>query len=362
LRSWLKEQRGVPETLLRFDLAAVPVHLNVQLTVMQDGKEVARGPDLAELRRRCAVLCRAELTRRARAAFAAFGSWRRFAIDELPDRMAVTLEHGTLWVYPTLARRESDLNVQFEWSAAEAQRTWREGSARLARIMLQRQSRDLAKDILANLPLLLSASPYMASDDLADMLQQLTFRRACFGDADAPRTRAAFELAVEKGRGDVYSCLQEIMSTAAGWFKEAGALRQALEDSRLRALRDAAEETRQHLRWLFDRTVLSLASPEWLRRLPRYIKGEQRRWQRNAVRGSEPAAVARELLRWSARYADVANQLEAQLRWIPKLDELRLWIEEYRVSLYAQELKTLGPISAARLSGHTAELEAWLSR
>jgi hypothetical protein len=50
------------------------------------------------------------------------------------------------------------------------------------------------------------------------------------------------------------------------------------------------------------------------------------------------------------------------LRWTPKLTELRFWIEEYRVSLYAQELKTLGPVSAARLSARADEIEAWLNR
>ncbi len=58
----------------------------------------------------------------------------------------------------------------------------------------------------------------------------------------------------------------------------------------------------------------------------------------------------------------IETQLAAELRWLPQLDELRLWIEEYRVSLYAQELKTLGPVSAARLNSRAAEIDAWLTR
>ncbi len=49
-----KERRGIPDALLRFDLAAVPAHLTVQLTVTMNGKEIARGADLADLRRECA--------------------------------------------------------------------------------------------------------------------------------------------------------------------------------------------------------------------------------------------------------------------------------------------------------------------
>src|SRR5580693_5686551 len=61
LKAWLKEQRGIPESQLRFDLAAVPVHLTPQLTVTHDGREIARGTDLAQLRRECAAAGRAEL-------------------------------------------------------------------------------------------------------------------------------------------------------------------------------------------------------------------------------------------------------------------------------------------------------------
>jgi ATP-dependent helicase HrpA len=59
LKVWLKELRGIPESQLRFDLAAVPAHLIPQLTVIADGREVAHGADLAELRRASAGGARA---------------------------------------------------------------------------------------------------------------------------------------------------------------------------------------------------------------------------------------------------------------------------------------------------------------
>jgi ATP-dependent helicase HrpA len=92
------------------------------------------------------------------------------------------------------------------------------------------------------------------------------------------------------------------------------------------------------------------------------LKAEERRWQRSAARGAEPAHIARELRGWSSRYQALEKQLDAEMRWIPELDNFRHWIEEYRVSLYAQELKTLGPISAARLEQRAAEIEAWIRR
>ena len=362
LKAWLKERRGIPDAQLRFDLSLVPAHLTVQLTVTQDGREVARGADLPQLRRRCAVAGRAELERQARAAYGILGDWRRFEADELPARASLPLPQGSITLFPTLGQHESALQVKFEWSLEESQRTWRDGAVRLARILLERQAKDLAKSLHSSVPLLLSASPYMSSDLLIDTVLQLAFRGACFGEAEAPRTRTAYDAAVDRGREGLYPRVEEMSGLMAGWFKDASLVRQVLEDSRVRLLSAAAEETRQHLRRLLEPARLQIMPLDWLRQLPRYLKAEQRRWQRNTVRGGEPPQIARELENWSLRYEDLERQVGAEMRWIPQLDELRFWIEEYRVSLYAQELKTLGPISAARLEQRAADIESWLQR
>jgi ATP-dependent helicase HrpA len=277
-------------------------------------------------------------------------------------RVSLPLSQGAIAVFPTLAQRDSALHVRFEYSIEEAQRAWRENAVRLARILLERQARDLAKSLEGSVALLLSATPYMTSDALIDTLLQLTFRAACFGEAEAPRTRAAFEATVDRGRERLYPCLEEMSGLMRGWLKEASDVRQALDDSRVGLLAGAAEETRQHLRRLLAPNTLQLAQLDWLRQVPRYLKAEQRRWQRNTVRGSEPALTQTELGQWSVRYQELESRLDAELRWIPQLDVLRFWIEEYRVSLYAQELKTLGPISAARLEQRAADIESWLRR
>jgi ATP-dependent helicase HrpA len=362
LEAWLRQQRGIPESLLRFDLGAVPAHLMPQLAVIADGYEVAHGKTLPELRRASAAAARTELERHARATYGREGPWRRFEIEELPVTVPLTLEQGRVWVFPTLAREPQGLEVRFEWSEPEAERVWREGAAYLARSMLPAQARDLAKSLAGNAALLLAASPYLKGDALTETLLQAAFRRACFADAAAPRARGAFEEAVEQGRARLHSCLEEVAAAALGWFNEARAVRRALDAPRSALLAEAAEESGEHLRRLLAAANLQSLSSDWLRQLPRYLKAEERRWQRNAARGSEPPHIARELRRWAARHAMLVRQAGAELRWVAQLDELQGWIEEYRVSLYAQELKTLGAVSAARLDQRAAEIDAWLTR
>jgi len=160
----------------------------------------------------------------------------------------------------------------------------------------------------------------------------------------------------------LHSCLEEIAAATLSWFNEARAVRRALDAAQTVLPAEAVDESNEHLRRLLGAASLESLPMNWLRQLPRYLKAEERRWQRNAARGGEPPHIARELRRWSARHAMLANEMGAELRWIPELDELQSWIEEYRVSLYAQELKTLGPISAGRLEQRAAEIEAWIAR
>jgi ATP-dependent helicase HrpA len=423
LTHWLEESRGIPAPLIRFDLDAVPKHLLVQLVVLEPAgepagesagalggkpsgesaiepggeptreptgaptgnsakpagyppgkprgdpaarapaapvRELAQGSDLGQLRRRCAARARDELERRARAVFAR--PWRRFELDELGETVAIEVGQGCVPVYPALARGPGGVQPVYEWSRAEAIRTTAQGATYLARLMLERQARDLAKAITADIQLSLAASPYLHGEALTDLLLQLAFRRACFNDLEPPRTRDAFEAAVAAGRERVHAALAEVTASARTWFTAARALRRLLDDPRARAQGELSQESHGHLRRLFSAEAISSLSTDWLRQLTRYLKSEERRWQRLLARGSEPPHIVRELKEWTGRAQHFAAELRAEQRWLPQLDDLWAWIEEYRVSLYAQELGTAGPVSAARLSVRAAAIEAWIKR
>jgi ATP-dependent helicase HrpA len=366
LADWLKESRGVPEGLICFDADAVPAHLTAQLAVLEAGpesrppRELARGSDLGVLRRRCAAAARAELDRRAHALFP--GVWRRFELDELGGTATIDVGQGFVRVYPALALSPAGVKLRYEWSREEAARTSSQGATALARWMLDRQARDLAKAIAADTSLLLAASPYVHGDALTGTLLHLAFRRACFQDADPPTARGAFEAAVDAGRERLHPALLELTASARSWFAAAREIRRLLDDPRARSHAPLAEESHAHLHRLLSAERIIAISTEWLRQMPRYMKAEERRWQRLLARGSEPASIFRELNEWTAKPKHLDSRVAAEMRWIPQLDELHAWIEEYRVSVYAQELKTLGPVSAARLAARAGEIEAWLTR
>ncbi len=362
LAAWLKDSRGIPESLLRFDPAAVPPHLRPRVAVIDAGRVLAQGTDLRALRRECAPQVRAAAEREARARFET--AWRGFDAEELPGQIELEHAWGTCHVFPALERREQGFWVVFEWSRPEADRRWARCAVELAQSLLGELARGLAKQVTADAALILAATPHMKGEELRRTMLHLTFRRACFEDGAPPRERAPFLAAVERGRARLYPALEELRADVLDWLTAARAVRRAFEDPRIGAGTGAAAaaESRRHLDRLLAPAVLADVPPDWLRQWPRYLKAEERRWQRIQARGGEPAEILREIESWAARAEALAGQGAAQGRWHPEIEELRWWIEEYRVSLYAQELKTRGPVSAARLEQRAAQIEDWLSR
>jgi ATP-dependent helicase HrpA len=361
LTAWLRESRGVPESLLRFAPNSIDPYLTPQIAVTDGTREIARGRDLGALRKAAAALAQATLDAQAAAAYP--DAWRRFAVDRLPEVHTLDLAEGPLSVYPALTATGERIAVSFHWSAAEAERQLLHGATALAGLLLERPVREFAKRIRADAPLLLAASPFVRGDALVELLVTLAVRRACFGDAEiVPRDRLGFEAAVAHGRERLPEELSAVLAAALVWFTTARELRRLLDDPRAKSFREAGMAAHSHLQALLDTDALAVRPLAYLRELPRYLRAAEQRWRRLLTRGGEPATIERELVAWDARLGLLRQQVAAERRWLPALDDLGWWFEEYRVSLYAQELKTARPVSAPRLQQRAAEIEAWLRR
>ncbi len=107
---------------------------------------------------------------------------------------------------------------------------------------------------------------------------------------------------------------------------------------------------------------MTYRSDKWNSNITRYLKAECRRWERLLERGGEAPSIGRELELWNARADSLTRQVDAEVRWLAQLEEFHTAVEEYRVSLYAQELRHPKPVSAVRLAARAAEIEAWLTR
>ena len=116
-----------------------------------------------------------------------------------------------------------------------------------------------------------------------------------------------------------------------------------------KALPRPAADVRAQLGRLVFKGFMSATPWERLHDLPRYLKAMQARldkYPRDPERDERHATHIAEL--WS-RYEERATKLRRAHESDPRLEDFRWRIEELRVSLFAQELKTPYPVSFKRL-------------
>jgi ATP-dependent helicase HrpA len=105
-----------------------------------------------------------------------------------------------------------------------------------------------------------------------------------------------------------------------------------------------------------ERQLKALLAPGWVRRtpepwfhqLPKYLRTMARRAARVRNEVERDRKLDAQVAPYEAGLRELASKADPS-KPAPERDRLRWMIEEFRVSLFAQELKTLAPVSAKRL-------------
>ena len=110
--------------------------------------------------------------------------------------------------------------------------------------------------------------------------------------------------------------------------------------------------------WLLPRGFPRTVPLATLRHYKRYLKGAQIRLER--ARLSPTADLKKEVLfaPYWAQYREAAKPEYAAQVYFAALTDYRWMLEEYRISLFAQELHTPEPISPKRLDAQWAKVNA----
>jgi ATP-dependent helicase HrpA len=185
-------------------------------------------------------------------------------------------------------------------------------------------------------------------DELRDDLADAVADRAFIGDDPLPRDRDAFAAQVKRARARLPAVFDSAMSVLAAIASEHHGLSQRIEALPVSQRMLAADARAQR-----DALVHPgfLAQTPWvqLTHLPRYLQALARRLQRYAQDPERDRRHAAQVGVWWTRYVERAQSERRQGAVSPELDAFRWLIEELRVSLFAQELRTSVPVSLKRV-------------
>ena len=274
---------------------------------------------------------------------------RQWDFGDVPEHRDVERNRLRLVVYPAIADRVTGVALVEARNAPTAEMISRAGIVRLAMLALPQQAKFVSKRVTDDRDLVLLSRGLPLRQSLADALTQRAFRE-CFLPADAPlpRTSQDFNKVLDARRAQLSEAADRLATTITLTLKELRVARAALDGLRPGAFAGVVAEVNAQLILLLPPDFIESTPRPWLDYLPRYLKAVARRIERlppNVKRDAELAIKVRPFA--TALRAFLAEPVISGVR--PELEELRWMIEEFRVSLFAQELKTMVRVSEKRL-------------
>ena len=353
----VREQTTVvcrPEDFRREQL---PAHLTMNFKIVdEDGRQLAMGRSLPQLR--------AELGPQAQQSFQSLveadaqvaqvvsGRITDWDFGELPELLEVNRAGHRLIGHPALVDCEDHCALEVFDDPEEARARHRAGLRRLFRLQLKEQVKFLDKGLATlqttqmqarTVPQLAAALP--SFEELRDQVVTAAIDRTCLANS-LPTDKASFTARKEEARGRLSLIAQEIARLVTAIVPEAAPLPKKLNG--LKAFGAAVADVEQQLARLFPRGFIVATPAAQLAHYPRYLKAISARLERlkadparDQQRMNEVALVQTPFLREVAARRGVSD---------PRLEEFRWLLEELRVSLFAQELRTPMPVSAKRLA------------
>ncbi|WP_261525997.1 ATP-dependent RNA helicase HrpA [Burkholderia multivorans] len=387
----VREQTQVAMKAADFKLETLPAHLFMNFKVIDEhGRQLAMGRNLAQLRQELGAQAQQQFQKIAAASTIAVGAdadggaapaaasapagkdgrgakggkaaapqtlaapepgatalyenLTTWNFGKLPELLEIRRRGQTLYGYPALVDRGTHCDVEVFDSPEEAARIHRAGLRRLFALQLKEPIKYLEK----NLPGLREmAMQYMSlgtQDELRDQLIDTALDRACLQDP-LPDDDASFHARRDEGRSRLNLLAQEIARLVGQILTEYAGVVKKLAHAKPFA--QAHADLQQQLSALIGKRFVIDTPYAQLVHFPRYLKGIALRIDKLKADPARDAKQLGELQPLVQQYQRAVSQRGGVVD--PRLAEFRWLLEELRISLFAQELRTPMPVSVKRL-------------
>jgi ATP-dependent helicase HrpA len=316
---------------------SAPPHLHMNFRIMgEDGRQLASGRSLAELKEELSEATAAILQEEALVPQGErYTGW---TFGDLPEILELERNGQTLVGYPALVDEGDAATLQVFESPEKAHELHRVGVRRLLAIAFRDRVRDLERTL----------SKDVALEPLTGDIISAALERAFLADS-LPMAQADFARRVDQGRSRFNLIAQEIARKATGILNDHAAILKKLAGVE-KAFPNAARDIDQQLGRLLAPGWLARTPWDRLQHLPRYLKAVSARIDKLRADPTRDARLAADLASLEQPYR---RELAARAKYAApgaELEQFGWLLEELRVSLFAQELKTPVPVSAKRLA------------
>lgn len=274
-------------------------------------------------------------------------------LDELPQHVELDINGVRITTYPALIKKGKEVQVRTLESRREAEQATTAGLRQLFINALPEQIKYLRNNIPNIQQLCMKYTDLGNCNDLKQDIINIVIDE-CFMQHTIDSS-FSFNRSIETGRSEISKVTAEwckLLDTILDEYKN---IKKATRNPPLTLL-DTVSDIQNQINNLFPPHFINTIDKQWIQQYPRYLRAISLRLEKalnNSTRDRQYRLKISDL--WE-QYKKRLESLEQQHISSKQLCHYRWMIEELRVSLFAQELKTLFPISEKRLKTYWSEL------
>ncbi len=330
--------------------ADIPFHLRMNVQVVDDAdQELAMSRDVGELQMQLGKAAQQNFMKHDR-------EHEKIAIErdhisqwdfaDLPVAIAFERNGQQLQGYPAIVDQTDSVSIRVFDTIVAAENAMRLGVRRLLCLALKEQLKQLEK----NLPGLKQAAMQLTTrinpSDLKHDMFNTIIDRALLADDPLPRSESEFSGQWQRAKNR----LPEVASVLARLLQQIGSeyqiIKGKLSSIRIDIIKNDLNEQLDNLVYL---GFLSHTPWQHLSHVPRYLKGMSLRMEKFPANPERDVHNSMEIAALWQQYCQRWEKHQKTGVVDENLEEFRWQLEELRISLFAQELKTPYPVSVKRL-------------
>ncbi|WP_312513819.1 ATP-dependent RNA helicase HrpA [Stutzerimonas nitrititolerans] len=347
----------VPDEAWAEAAAGLDSHLKMNIEVVDArGKFLGEGRDLAELTARFNEASQAALAPPQQKAEQKPVEAKGFA--QVAEKAQAKMAGLSMTVYPALVEEGGVVKEGRFPTQAEAEYQHRRA---LQRLLLQ-QLAEPAKYLRSKLPGLTELGLLYRDMGRVDALVEdilLASLDSCIldGETTLPRDGAALASLAEKRRGDWTGHAERLARLVLDILKHWHGLQKRFKGRIDLAQAVALNDIKAQLANLVYPGFVRETPAQWLREYPRYLKAIEQRFEKIGAQLQRDRVWSGELAGYWEQYQARLKKHQQEGKRDPELIQYRWMLEEYRVSLWAQQLGTKMPVSDKRLNKQWSQVE-----
>ncbi len=328
---------------------AVDDYYRFNIQVVDDaGKVLAQSRDLGALRER--YRDQVQQTLKSNDASLERTGITAWDFGELSESVQLKRSGMQITAYPALQDDKDSVSLRVLDNPLEAAFLSEKGVNRLALLALQRECKPLMKSLLKGKDLGLSVVNLGRREVVADDLLMAAVKHSCLND-ELPRSADELQAVIDQGRAQVTPAARELEVLLLDILTQVVAIKKSIKTTKnALAIATAAGDINTQLERLLFPGFIQATPMLWLQQYPRYLKAILLRLEKVPSQIQKDKIWSAEIdALWQPWLERFSKEGEAAVAQNSKAIEYRWMLEEYRVSLFAQSLKTLVPASAKRL-------------